>query len=379
MEVNKDEADRCIELAEKYLTEGQKDKAEKFLLKAERLFPSQKAKDLLARVSAAGEGDTANEAEDVPRKRSRSNTTTPPRRVAKEQKEDGAGAAPAGADYTQDQKEAVSRIKKCKDYYEILGVSKEAPDGEIKKAYKKLALQLHPDKNKCPGAVEAFKAIGNAVAVLTDAEKRKLYDLHGSEEERISARRRNHGHQEYNYTRGFEADFTAEELFNMFFGGGFPNQTVYTRRNGRWQRNTDEYQQTRQQQQTGGYTIFLQMMPILILIVLSMMSSLFISDPIYSLHASPKFPVQRKTLNLKVPYYVKENFHTEYQGSLRRLEITVEEEYVNNLRHACYREKNYRETMLWKARNFGDRDLFTKAQNIRTPSCDVLNELQGRA
>lgn len=44
---------------------------------------------------------------------------------------------------------------------------------------------------------------------------------------------------------------------------------------------------------------------------------------------------------MKVPYYVKENFHSEYQGSLRRLEISVEEEYVNNLRHACYREKNY--------------------------------------
>lgn len=49
------------------------------------------------------------------------------------------------------------RIKKCKDYYEILNVTKEATDSEIKKSYKKLALLLHPDKNKAPGSAEAFK------------------------------------------------------------------------------------------------------------------------------------------------------------------------------------------------------------------------------
>lgn len=47
-------------------------------------------------------------------------------------------------------------------------------------------------------------------------------------------------------------------------------------------------------------------------------------------------------MNLGVNYYVKENFHTEYQGSLKRLEISVEEEYLTSLRHACYREKSYR-------------------------------------
>lgn len=72
--------------------------------------------------------------------------------------------------YTTEQAEAVKRIKKCKDYYEILMVSKDATDSEIKKQYKKLALQLHPDKNHYPGAAEAFKAIGTLVGDFVNIE-----------------------------------------------------------------------------------------------------------------------------------------------------------------------------------------------------------------
>ena len=66
---------------------------------------------------------------------------------------------PATKDYTPEQVDAVKKIKQCKDYYEILGCTKEATDSDLKKAYRKLALQFHPDKNKCPGASEAFKGI----------------------------------------------------------------------------------------------------------------------------------------------------------------------------------------------------------------------------
>ena len=66
-----------------------------------------------------------------------------------------------------------------KDYYQILGVSRSANDDELKKAYRKLALKYHPDKNKQPGAEERFKEIAEAYEVLSDPDKRAGFDLYG--------------------------------------------------------------------------------------------------------------------------------------------------------------------------------------------------------
>ena len=68
-----------------------------------------------------------------------------------------------------------------KDYYKVLGVSKSATDDELKKAYRKLALKYHPDKNKAPEAEEKFKSIGEAYNVLSDPKKRQIYDQYGEE------------------------------------------------------------------------------------------------------------------------------------------------------------------------------------------------------
>lgn len=68
-----------------------------------------------------------------------------------------------------------------KDFYNILGVSKTASDDEIKKAYRKLALKFHPDKNKSPQAEERFKAVAEAYEVLSDKKKRDIYDQTGEE------------------------------------------------------------------------------------------------------------------------------------------------------------------------------------------------------
>jgi len=67
------------------------------------------------------------------------------------------------------------------DYYKVLGVSKNASDGEIKKAYRKLAMKYHPDRTKGDKyAEEKFKKISEAYAVLSDKEKRKQYDTFGA-------------------------------------------------------------------------------------------------------------------------------------------------------------------------------------------------------
>ncbi|GMH83127.1 hypothetical protein TrST_g8037 [Triparma strigata] len=67
------------------------------------------------------------------------------------------------------------------DYYKTLGVTKKSTDKEIKKAYRKLSLQYHPDKNKEPGASEKFSEIARAYEVLSDEEKRDTYNRYGED------------------------------------------------------------------------------------------------------------------------------------------------------------------------------------------------------
>ncbi len=68
-----------------------------------------------------------------------------------------------------------------RDYYDILGVSKGASEDDVKSAYRKLAMQYHPDRNKSPDAEEKFKEMSEAYAVLSDPEKRREYDTSGKE------------------------------------------------------------------------------------------------------------------------------------------------------------------------------------------------------
>jgi len=98
----------------------------------------------------------------------------------------------------------VVTTKTKRDYYAVLGVDRSASRGQIRQAYRRLALQYHPDRNKAPGAAEKFKEIAEAYAVLSDDAKRREYDAtgHAGVSERWS-------------TEDLFRDFT----FGDFFGG----------------------------------------------------------------------------------------------------------------------------------------------------------------
>ena len=108
-----------------------------------------------------------------------------------------------------------------RDYYEVLGVNKNATNDEIKKAFRKAAKQYHPDLNKDdPTAAEKFKECNEAYSVLSDADKRRKYDQFGfAGVDPSYAAGQGGGYGGGGF--GFDGDIDLGDIFSSFFGGGF--------------------------------------------------------------------------------------------------------------------------------------------------------------
>ncbi len=118
-----------------------------------------------------------------------------------------------------------------RDYYEVLGISRDAQPEEIKRQYRKLALKFHPDRNKSADAQEHFKEISEAYAVISDKKKRQIYDTHGhagidgqySTEDMFSGASFSDIFANTNFSDMFGGG-RGSTMFESLFGGGEPGR-----------------------------------------------------------------------------------------------------------------------------------------------------------
>ncbi|KAG6769994.1 hypothetical protein POTOM_025661 [Populus tomentosa] len=346
MDGNKDDALKCLGIGKEALESGDRSRALKFITKARRLDPTLAVDDLLSAAE-----------KDEPNKTAAANinngSTTATASTESKVRQRGSSSS---SSYTEEQILIVREIRKKKNYYEILGLEKSCSVEDVRKAYRKLSLKVHPDKNKSPGAEDAFKAVSKAFQCLSNEESRSKYDVTGTEEhlyERRSSSHNRHGYYNYN------DDLDPDEIFRQFFfGAGMrPATTQFRSFNfgaGMGGPRTDN--------NGSGFNFraLIQLLPVLLIFLFNFLPS---SEPIYALSRS--YPYEyRFTTQRGVNFYVKSTkFEKDYlPGTHEReaLEAKVEKDYVSVLVQNCRFELQRKQ---WG---------FVR----ETPHCEMLQQFQ---
>lgn len=445
---NIEDAERCIDIAVVAMNAGDRVKADRFLQKSLRLHATPRAEKLLLQLhkpastaasSHNDDGDDATDENASPNGGSRANqsegvrfrgTTHQPRPEQQQQRQQhksspqkgrppgsttsrdpdnsesspGIGTGAAEANYTAEQAREVDRIMKAKkNFYQVLQVEqKNFALIEVKKSYRKLALIVHPDKNKAPHASEAFKVVGHAYATLSDSTKKNHYDhlldsgrldeddeMSSAAAAAAASRGGMHASNARSSAGSYSFDYDdPDEIFRMFFG--FEPGYIFQRRAGQAGR-TYVYRQPQhvnaRHRHGGGENgeavtiqglgpLLLQLAPVLLLIIMSLLGQLFSADADWSFAMSDKHTVQMQTSSLQIKFYVRPRVPLDYSPeNLRQLEATVESAYINGLREACIREKHQRESMIWRAKMYADRKMYDRAKEMSLPSCVELNKI----
>ncbi|KAH9463946.1 hypothetical protein Pst134EA_016026 [Puccinia striiformis f. sp. tritici] len=317
MEGNRDEAKRAYKLAQSYQTTDPT-KALKFAKKACALYWSPEAAALVKTLETGeGPSSSSNGTGTSTATQTASTGTTSKRTTPKPSVSTPSNFKPAQLDLVKK-----VRRHKTTQYYEILELKRESDESQIKSAYRKLALALHPDKNNAPGADEAFKMVSKAFQVLSDPDKRAAYDRHGADPDSRSAGVPSSS--PFGGGGGGGMRFTQEDaidpdqLFRMFFGGGgfdhpgmqfgggptvfqFGGGGTTFRRNG-FNRRPQQQQNHQNEPEVRTPSTWLSLLPIILFFGVSLFQSfpsLFSATPVpypaFSWNPSSVYPVQRIT------------------------------------------------------------------------------------
>ncbi|KAI8319128.1 DnaJ-domain-containing protein [Martensiomyces pterosporus] len=399
MEVNRDEAERALEIAQRKWQSGDKAAALKLARKSNSLYPTASASELIKKFESSSAEPSNTPPPTTPSADSGlRNRSTKTNEQASSDKEEGRA-------YTQDQVQAVKKVMSVRnDYYRILGVEKTASAAEIKKAYRKSALAFHPDKNTAPGADEAFKLVAHAFTVLSDEDKRAHYDRFGTDDNRRSAPQSAGGASMFNAHRGrrFDDEVSPEDLFNMFFGGEFGQFGVqfgpnvrFAQYNQQQRGNHAQYRRRAHQRaeegDAGVWGSCMQLLPLLLLVFSYFASSLVgllfggESPPTYAFSPTSQYSHQRATQNRNVQYWVNSNEFgkstvAKTPSELWQFEQDVEAQYVAQLQRRCRQEMEYKRNQVFMAKGwFGvgtDKEKVREAENIRLPACEELKRFR---
>lgn len=348
MDGNKDEALRCINIAKEAIASGNKQRALKFIGLAQRLNHTLPVDDLLATCEKLDSFSPASSVDENCVDQRHNEPSTP-------SKTDG--VSNGDCSYTEEHVQLIREIKKNKDYYAILGVEKTCSVEEIRKAYRKLSLKVHPDKNKAPGSEEAFKKVCKAFKCLSNGDSRKQYDHTGlvedfeyNQQHNIRRRRRTTTVHDL-----FDDDFDSDEIFRSFF-----NQAEVFRAHAYRTRGMANHQ--REDQQGGGpnLILLLQILPFLLIFLLAYLP---FSEPDYALQKNYSYQIPKITEKYGVEFYVKSpEFDENYPlGSPARanLEQHIIRDYKHTLGRYCHIERQRRQ---W-------------SRNLPTSHCDKLQQL----
>ncbi|KAG1655323.1 hypothetical protein FOA52_008235 [Chlamydomonas sp. UWO 241] len=416
---NKDDSLLCVSIGRRALADGDLAKAERMVAKAGKLYQCPEVSKLaLAIASAKASGSAASSGRGAHSGSANGGSSAsarasgagiPPRGGAASASAASNGhshdaeahASAAGVrrrhaeaeavvdTSTPEQRALVAEILAAgSDLYATLSLQRSATDDDIKKAYRKLALKLHPDKNKAHRAEEAFKAVSKAFSCLSDPQKRAYYDRTGYEStaaaQAAQAQRSASGRVRQQQGGGmqFSEDFDADQIFNMFFGGGMQGQMF------RAQFGAPRRPQARQAAPAGGGTAeeartpghnvvagLVQLLPVLLLLLLTLFSSA--SSPSYQLSQDSRYPARLRTQRLDVPYYVPSEYEFERSYPIRssartKLERQVESDHYERLSQRCQSEQITRQRMRY---SFRQRDT---AKDFAMPNCDEVDSINRR-
>ncbi|EGD80174.1 hypothetical protein PTSG_10855 [Salpingoeca rosetta] len=393
--MNREAAQQCIQRARSHMSAGRLDDALRFAKKAANMKDTDvhQAETLIKIIQekqkkAASGSDGAQASSTAPTSgaaaadgmryrrtafRAEEKTTTT---TYREQRQ-----APPSRPFTAEQAAAVRQVLQSKNLYDRLGVDRRADAKTMKRAFRKLALRLHPDKNPAPKADQAFKAVNKAYEILSDDQKRRHYDMTGQETPSRPTMR--------------AEDIFAnmhDNPFEFFFAGG-PGFRVY--RNGfnggggggfrqrQRQRQQHEHEAARDREAQRMNMLGYMGMFMIFMVLMGAFSSDHAPSP-YSFTRSKIHHIARRTsTDPPISYYVASDFASTYLGSsrehrtrLHHLEQRIFRDYYHHMETKCYQEREMKAYRIREVRRrrLGDDEL-EKARNAATPSCDVLKKL----